>query len=1286
MSTGATFVDFGEKRLLGNGDFDDRMLAYLRTLVAESYEKSFRTGVVYDVALTLSGAGANAFSIGGTSQATDGLGHLLDIAASGFAAGITFENASAIDYQVALHFATVPDGIQVNPRKGFPQYIGVKEFVGESADPSTVVDNGSTITFGVDSVAEANVSHAGRTVRVFKKIPGKNATAPSIAIEDVTVVFTGTVNEITTTGVLGQEAPNSTTPADYTVVMLGPTVRRNTVLLGLDGYAFLGIVTGVGTGGTPVTFNTVNQDVINMSLSDLADITSRKSVSDRLRIDVKSFASDVGQDQIIVRNPAGTPVFQVDGNGNVTIAGTTTQQDLVQVNSSETITDNLTAGDNDAVDSHLIRGQWKHTNNAATANYFFVDGATGRIGINQVAEASISEGLLGQVAITGDVRHLGSYRVQSSTLPNYQLRDTSLGVTAGGLWRILSESSNWTIQENTAADGTFSTGRNWFSIINASDRIQVDGDFTPRITAVRDLGLVGQQWRDGFYSRDLSVAGIATIGELVLGTGAGQGVGSNFIPDSTNVRDLGSLVRRYAETHTRDLYLGTTLGEGVHTDLMPDIDSTRDFGSPTQRWANVFTLNLNFTGDFLPSADNVQDIGSPTFRWAEGHYSNIVKVGDTGLFISGVDFQSLGTVTLAGAGDNTAVNIDRTYSGDATAGGPLSSLNLRHRNAWTVGSASTTAGIQLAMQHDAAGGNDIDGVRVTLTGNGGSTVGFFSGFHVRDLIGTTTATRVVGLRIGDITSASATNYAILTGLGLVEFGGSVRPAASLISDFGSNALRWRETFAGFLTASATVNRPIFVHAGFFQATVAAPGTTDNSVVKVDARYSTLGSGTNNKGLDVDLELLHSVGTLAIANAVSALCNPSASGGTTTNAFAFNGLLNVGAGHTVSEGGGIQIGSPIINGTVTNSYGLRIQNQTGAVNSFAIRTQLGIVEFGDIVRPNATATHDLGSLALQWRDHFNARTVSLHNININGASAGSSAIQQNSNVGTGSIALGFTARGILLGTNGLTGTGIKAGGTFFGVGTATALTAIEVQNVGTAAGTVTTSRGIRIISQTLGTIGTNIGLDITGFTIGVQNFAIRTAAGIVQFGDRVQPSTNNLFDLGVSVAQRWRRVFCDTVHALSQPATVFRKLTTQVFTAVWATVPTWVTASTVGMTATPATGVILALKAGRYLITYTMPVGLVSTSDTVMQARALRNNSVVIDGSYSRHGTNTAVGKGTLNASFVTTLAANDDVRIQIQERTDIDGVPASFGSLRDSAVNSIANLGFSVSAIALTGV
>ena len=322
MGTTDQRLNVTRNRIIGKDDLGERGLDYLRGLVLEGIEKTFLKDVVFgDTALDLQADGNDKFKVVGTAIATDGIGHMLDVANSGFDLGIQFENESPVDYDVGLRFAEVPAGVQVNPRNGLPEYVAFEEQIGESADPDSVVDNGnSTITFVVDSVAEVLITNAGRKVRVFKKIPAKSATTEVIAVEEITVAFVGAVgfekNQITTTGALGQ-ATISTVASDYTVVLMGPTVRRGPDLENASGIAFLGRVTGGGAGSPPSGFNTGGQDLFDFSFADLADFTRREPLSDRLKIDVKSNGADVLTDQIRVQDPAAAAVFRVDGEGSM---------------------------------------------------------------------------------------------------------------------------------------------------------------------------------------------------------------------------------------------------------------------------------------------------------------------------------------------------------------------------------------------------------------------------------------------------------------------------------------------------------------------------------------------------------------------------------------------------------------------------------------------------------------------------------------------------------------------------------------------------------------------------------------------------------------------------------------------------------------------------------------------------------------------------------------------------------------------------------------------------------
>lgn len=269
MGTGASFVNLKNKMLLGFEDMGPRLLSYLKQLNIESVQSRWDVDGAFNTKLTLAGFSANTIQVGGSSKGTDGLGHTLDIV-NAFTRNAVFENSNTVVYYVALFYAEVPQEIRINPRTGKPQYDHYTEEIGRSAAPTSVVDNGNgTITFNVNSVTESGVTNAGRQVKVFLNTPADGASTEATAIELLTVAFGGGNNTVTTAGALGQTTI-STTASDYTVVLLGPSVARNTVLSTVSGAFFIGTVTG--NGGTPATTDTSGQALLK-TFQDATQVT-----------------------------------------------------------------------------------------------------------------------------------------------------------------------------------------------------------------------------------------------------------------------------------------------------------------------------------------------------------------------------------------------------------------------------------------------------------------------------------------------------------------------------------------------------------------------------------------------------------------------------------------------------------------------------------------------------------------------------------------------------------------------------------------------------------------------------------------------------------------------------------------------------------------------------------------------------------------------------------------------------------------------------------------------------
>lgn len=260
MATGESYVNVTNKGILGFEDFGDRMLGYLRSLNIESVLARFDVDGSFATKLGLGSGGNDTVQVTGTSRITDGLGHVMKIHECAGGQNALFQNQSGITYYVGARYCEVATGIVINPRTGNPEYLAYTEEVGEQDAPDLVTDNGNgTITFRVDTICEPGVSCAGRTVRVYLADP--QATTALEAFEDLTVVWDGSNNKVTSADVFGQTSV-STTAADYVVTMLGPTVLRLTNLETSPDHMFIGTVIGTGAGNPPTTFNTDSQRLL----------------------------------------------------------------------------------------------------------------------------------------------------------------------------------------------------------------------------------------------------------------------------------------------------------------------------------------------------------------------------------------------------------------------------------------------------------------------------------------------------------------------------------------------------------------------------------------------------------------------------------------------------------------------------------------------------------------------------------------------------------------------------------------------------------------------------------------------------------------------------------------------------------------------------------------------------------------------------------------------------------------------------------------------------------------
>jgi len=227
---------------------------------------------------------------------------------------VPFENATGVDYTTGLRFVQIPTETEINVRTGKIKYTFLEEGVGEKAEPDAVVDDGDeTLTITVDSVCEPGVSNAGRRVLVYLK----QAVSQAEAFEELTVIFTAGANKIETTSALGQQLGSiSTNAADYEVILLGPTIKRNTDLALDLNVLYLGKVTG-DNGTTPSVFDFAGVCTIFTSASIQGIIDSLFS----FLVDGGSITWDLDNQELTWSSPL--KILVPHRNFDFTIAATT---------------------------------------------------------------------------------------------------------------------------------------------------------------------------------------------------------------------------------------------------------------------------------------------------------------------------------------------------------------------------------------------------------------------------------------------------------------------------------------------------------------------------------------------------------------------------------------------------------------------------------------------------------------------------------------------------------------------------------------------------------------------------------------------------------------------------------------------------------------------------------------------------------------------------------------------------------------------------------------------------
>lgn len=319
--TGDVRTTFYSKKILGLTELGDRFLSYLMDRFDKFAAKVWgRSGWFDPIGLLADQVDRIHIHATGDGHGADNAGRLIDLPDY----SLPFENALGVDYHVAALAREFPNSVETNARTGLFHYGSVAEVIGVLGAPDAVVDNGDgTITLTVDTITEAGVSNAGRTVKVCLGTAPRTGVAAD-AIETCVVAWTGGHNKITTAGSLGQGGAISTDPGVYSVLLQGPRVSRNTDLRTLAAYAYIGTTTGGGAGNVPSAVDLSDQHLFFEgavgTLSDILFVCPHGWTKIRVRADGPDAPGDV---QIAVYdNSLGVDVFEIHKDGSVKMGAT----------------------------------------------------------------------------------------------------------------------------------------------------------------------------------------------------------------------------------------------------------------------------------------------------------------------------------------------------------------------------------------------------------------------------------------------------------------------------------------------------------------------------------------------------------------------------------------------------------------------------------------------------------------------------------------------------------------------------------------------------------------------------------------------------------------------------------------------------------------------------------------------------------------------------------------------------------------------------------------------------
>jgi hypothetical protein len=251
MTTNRLFWEMEDHQIAGKGHWGLLLRDYLLATLGDSLDVMFEISGVFDEAWPVT-YGASKLTTDVTSTrnaACYDSAAIVRVLQAGTADAANFDNQPYEDsapttYYVGLHYVEVPTS---SAQLGEPEVTGetapykfdqFREEIGSVGVPDIVTDLGATMSMDVTTVAgPAWAAGQTRNALVWLVDP-ETGTAEAIAA--VSVASDGANLTIAIPHEFGQLAP-STTPADYLVCVLGPTITTVDISAN-DEYAFLGTV------------------------------------------------------------------------------------------------------------------------------------------------------------------------------------------------------------------------------------------------------------------------------------------------------------------------------------------------------------------------------------------------------------------------------------------------------------------------------------------------------------------------------------------------------------------------------------------------------------------------------------------------------------------------------------------------------------------------------------------------------------------------------------------------------------------------------------------------------------------------------------------------------------------------------------------------------------------------------------------------------------------------------------------------------------------------------------